>query len=81
MKIKGSIGVFLLLLRLSTNIPLNETIDIACNYVYQQYSPPKNSKENFKRFLHIAAGGNFLHRGRLCYQINGVTMGSPLNQH
>ena len=28
-----------------TNIPSNETMDIVCNYVYQQHSPPKYSKE------------------------------------
>ena len=33
---------------LFTNIPLNETMDIVCNYVYQQHSPPKYSKETFK---------------------------------
>ena len=32
---------------LFTNIPLNETIDIVCNYVYQKHSPPKY----FKRLL------------------------------
>ena len=32
---------------LFTNIPLNETIDIVCNYVYQQHSPPKYSMETF----------------------------------
>ena len=32
---------------LSTNIPLSKTMDIVCNYVYQQHSPPKYSKETF----------------------------------
>ena len=32
---------------LFTCIPLNETIDIVCNYVYQQHSPPKYYKETF----------------------------------
>ena len=63
---------------LFTNIPLNETIDIVCNYVYQQHSPPKYSKETFKKLLQIATGGYFLHRGKLYCQIDGVTMGSPL---
>ena len=63
---------------LFTNIPLNETIDIVCNYVYQQHSPPKYSKETLQKLLQIATGGYFLHRGKLCCQIDGVTMGSPL---
>ena len=60
------------------NIPLNETKDIVCKYVCQRHSPPKYSKETFKKLLQIAAGGYFLHRGKLCFQIDGVTIGSPL---
>ena len=45
---------------LSKNIPLSETIDIVCNYVYQQHSPPKYSKETLKKLLQIATGGYFL---------------------
>ena len=47
---------------LFTNIPMNETIDIVCNYVYQQHSPPKHSKETFKKLLQIATGGYFIQR-------------------
>ena len=57
---------------------MNETIHIACNYVYQQHSPPKYSKETFKKLLQIATGGYFLHRGKLYCHIDGVTMGIPL---
>ena len=63
---------------LFTNIPLNETMDIACNYAYQRHSPLKYSTETFKKLLQIANGGYFLHRVKLCCQIDGVTMGSPL---
>ena len=63
---------------LFTNIPLNETIDIVCNYEYQQHSPPKYSKETIRKLLQIATGGYFLHRGKPYCQIDGVTMGSPL---
>ena len=63
---------------LFTNIPLNETIDIVCNYVCQQHSPPKYSKETFKKLLQITTGGYFRHRGNLYCQIDGVTMGSPI---
>ena len=41
----------------ATNIPLNETMYIVCNYVYQQHSPPKYSTETFKKLLQIATGG------------------------
>ena len=63
---------------LFTNIPWNETIDIVCNYVYQQHSPPKYSKETLKKLLQITTGSYFLHQGKLYCQIDGVTMGSPL---
>ena len=63
---------------LSTNIPLNETIDIVCNYVCPQHSPPKYSKDTFRNLLQIATGGYFLLRGKLYCQIDGVTMGSQL---
>ena len=33
------------------NIPLNETIDIVCNYVYKQHSPPIYSKETYSYFV------------------------------
>ena len=59
---------------LFTNIPLNEAMDIVCNYVYQQHSPPKYSRVTFKKVLLIATGGYFLHRGKLCCQIDGVTI-------
>ena len=36
-----------------TNIPFNETIDIICNYIYQQHSPPKYCKETFKKLHQI----------------------------
>ena len=58
---------------LFTNIPLNETIDIACSYAYRQHS-----KETINKLLQIATGGYFLHRGKQYCQIDGVTMGSQL---
>ena len=63
---------------LFTNIPLNESINIVCNYAYQQHSPQKYSKKTLKKILQIATGGYFLHRGKPYCKIDGVTMGSPL---
>ena len=60
------------------NIPLNETMDIVCIYVYQRHSPPKYSKATFNKLLLIATGGYYHRRGKLCCHIDGVTMGSPL---
>ena len=55
---------------LFTNIPLNETLDIVCNYVYQQHSPPKYS-ETFKKLLQIATGGYFLQRKTIRHLLVG----------
>ena len=59
---------------LLTNIPLNETIYIVCNYVCQQLSPPNYSKDTLKKLLQIATGGCFLHRSKLHCQIDGATI-------
>ena len=51
---------------LFANIPLEETMDIVCNYVCQQHSPLRYSMETFKKLLQIATGWYYLHRGKLC---------------
>ena len=63
---------------LSTNIPLQETIENVCRHVYQQNDPQKYPIETFRKFLQIATGGCLLDRGKSYCQINGVTVGSPL---
>ena len=63
---------------LLTNIPFNETMDIVCNYSYKQHSPPKYSKEAIKKLHQIKTADYFLPRCKLYYQIDGVTIGSPL---
>ena len=60
-----------------TNVPLNETIDIVCNYLYQRHSPQKYYKETLKKLHQIATGGYLIYRGKPYCQIDGVTMGSP----
>jgi len=64
---------------LFTNIPLQETIDIVCEYVYSSsVNRPSYSKNTFRKLLEIATGGYFLYKEKLYCQIDGVTMGSPL---
>ena len=60
------------------NIPLQEAIENVCRHVYQQCDPPKYSIEIFIKLLQIAYGGYFFNKGKLCCQIDGVAMGSPL---
>lgn len=63
---------------LFTNIPLAETIDLVCNYVYEADNKPPFSKKTFKELLKKVTGGYFLYKNDLYCQIDGVTMGSPL---
>ena len=63
---------------LFTNIPLKETIDMVCDYVYESDSKPPFERKTFKKLLEIATGGYFLYKDTLYCQVDGVTMGSPL---
>ena len=63
---------------LFTNIPLKQTIDITCDYVYSKDNHPNYPKQTFKRLLEMATGGYFLYRDKLYCQTDGITMGRPL---
>ena len=67
---------------LFTNVPVEETIDIICKYVYQHPAlPPPKIKPDIMRKLLRACTTQVPftdHNGRLYTQINGVSMGSPL---
>ena len=65
---------------LYTNIPLNETIDIIINHLYNgNIKPPSTREEDMRRLLVYAAKeSHFLFDGKLYQQIDGVSMGSPL---
>ena len=64
---------------LFTIIPLAETIDFACHYVYHSdISPPPFDEKHFKKLLWFATSGIFSFNGNLYKQTDGVSMGSPL---
>ena len=63
---------------LFTNVPLNETIDIATDVVYSSPHPPKFPRDCFKKLLQFATSGEFLFDGHFYRQVDGVSMGSPL---
>ena len=65
---------------LFTSIPLNETIDIVSDCMYDENSKniPPFPKSTFKKLLEYATGGYFLYKDQLYTQIDGVSMGSPL---
>ena len=64
---------------LFTNIPLEETIDIAINLIFN-HNPNLNitKKELEKLFLFAMSQARFIFSSKFFNQINGVAMGSPL---
>ena len=64
---------------LFTNIPLQETIDIAINLIFNP-NPNLNitRKELKKRFLFTTSQIHFIFSSKFYNQIDGVAMGSPL---
>ena len=64
---------------LFTNIPLQETIDIAINLIFN-HNPNLNitRKELKKLFLFATSKTHFIFNSKLYNQIDGVAMGSPL---
>ena len=65
---------------LFTNIPLDETIDIALDYAYKDTNSIRGlTRADLKKLLQIATGEtNFMFNGKIYDQIDGVAMGSPL---
>ena len=64
---------------LFTNIPLNETIDLAVDLIFRDNPSLKCSKEDLNKLFHQATSRtNFLFDGDHYDQIDGVAMGSPL---
>ena len=63
---------------LFTNVPLNLTINLIADHLYQSNSKPPFDKCVFKKLMTIATSGIFMYKGKFYRQIDGVTMGSPL---
>ena len=65
---------------LFTNIPLEETIDICLNTLFENMEKVEGlSKIEFKKLLSLATKETyFLFKGKLYKQAEGVAMGSPL---
>ena len=65
---------------LFTNIPLDETIDICVDIVYNKRKKVKGMlKRYFKQLLTLSVKSSFfLFNGVYYKQVDGVTMGSPL---
>ena len=65
---------------LFTNIPLEETIDICTNTLFENMEKVEGlSKIEFKELLSLATKESyFIFNGQLYKQVDGVAMGSPL---
>ena len=65
---------------LFTNIPLDETIEIICDSLFEDAEKIKKfTKPQFKKLLNFAVKESpFLFNGKLYTQVDGVAMGSPL---
>ena len=64
---------------LFTNIPLNETIDLAVNLIFEKKENLKiTKKELTELFIFATAKTYFLFNGIIYDQVDGIAMGSPL---
>ena len=64
---------------LFTNVPLDETIQIAANLVYDKVDNlPPFPKHTFVKLLQLATSNLFLFNDKLYRQKDGLAMGSPL---
>ena len=66
---------------LFTNVPLEETISLVANQLFEQNTTgktPPMDKPGLISLLKTATGGIFSHRGQLYQQCDGVAMGNPL---
>ena len=64
---------------LFTNISLEESIGLAVSYITEGNPNLKLSKTDLTKLLSFATSQtNFLFNGKMCDQIDGVAVGSPL---
>ena len=64
---------------LFTNVPLDETIDIALDKLYSLSDPPTLPRSVLRKLLEFTTKkSHFLFDGQYYDQIDGVAMGSPL---
>ena len=64
---------------LFTNIPLEDSIDLAVTYILEGNPTDKMRKQDlYKLFFFATAETHFLFKGQFYDQVDGVAMGSPL---
>ena len=64
---------------LFTNIPLNETIELALDYILSNNPEVNISRKDLKKLFQFATSETHFHfNGEIYEQVDGVAMGSPL---
>ena len=66
---------------LYTNVPLPESINTICDYVFNDRSCPRLmpfTRNQLSKLLHIATQGIFSFNNKIYKQVDGVSMGNPL---
>ena len=64
---------------LFTNIPLNNTLDLAVKIIFEKSGDLKITRKEFKAlFVFSTSKTNFIFQGVIYNQIDGIAMGSPL---
>ena len=77
--IEGKFTVSFDICSLFTNIPLNETIDLAVDLILKKDPKLKITKHELKELFHFATSKtNVIFQGVIYDQIDGIAMGSPL---
>ena len=66
------------LISLFTKIPLQETIDIAINLIFNHNPILNITKKELKIFFPVTSQTHFVFKNKFYNQIDGVAMGSPL---
>ena len=64
---------------LFTNIPLNETIDLAVDLIFEKHKSLKATRGELRELFEFSTSKtNFIFQGVIYDQIDGIAMGSPL---
>ena len=66
------------IISLFTNIPLQETIDIAINLIFNHNLNFNITKKELKKLFRFPTSQTFVHNSKFYNQLDGVAMGSPV---
>ena len=77
-EMKGKFMVSFDVCSLFTNIPLNETIDLAVDLIFEKHKSLKATRGKLRELFEFSTSKtNFIFQGVIYDQIDGIAMGSP----